>query len=160
MKNAFISLVLSAIVFAPSLAAAKIVIPAVSQVSAVKPAKPVVVVKKAVIIKKTAAVPVKPVAKVAPKPVVKVAVVSVEPEEDSLDEEGDISEANDEEVVAKVAAPKPNAACMSAILRANTFCSKIAKGCSSQNKTEKCLAANEECEAHQEVALDLCPKAN
>ncbi len=53
-----------------------------------------------------------------------------------------------------------NNTCMKAITSANVFCAKIAKGCPSWSTTEKCVAANQQCEGKQQEALALCPPAS
>lgn len=59
--------------------------------------------------------------------------------------------------VSAAAVSVPVMTCMQAVKKANTFCAKIAKGCSSTSVTPKCVAANNECEEKQNAALALCP---
>lgn len=149
MKKVIISLLMAAFLVAPL---APVFVEAKVVASAVKP-----VMK----IKNTKA---KPVVKKSPaKATVKSNKITVKKEASpvvitaaSADEIGNVSVSS----VSSSATTNPTASCMGAIKNANKFCKKIARGCSSQNKTEKCVAANEQCEAQQQEALALCPATN
>ncbi|MBI5729028.1 MAG: hypothetical protein HY983_02180 [Candidatus Magasanikbacteria bacterium] len=139
MKKTIISVIMAALLLAPLVTAfveAKAPAPIVKQVVKTKNTKAKPVSKRLVI---------KPKTKKEAAPVVITAA-------EATDSDGAAAAS-----VSSGAATNPTATCLRAIKKANTFCGKIARGCSSQSKTEKCVAANEQCEAEQQEALALCP---
>lgn len=149
MKKIIISFLMAAFLtapLAPVFVEAKVIAPVAKQVVKVKNTKTKIVIKKspAKVVKKS----VKTTLKKEVSPVVITAASSPETEEAAVAS------------VSSSAATNPTATCMRAINQANKFCKKIARGCSSQSKTEKCVAANEQCEVNQQEALALCPAAN
>ena len=137
-------------VFAEAKIAAVPAAKAVKQAVKTKSAKAKPVVKKTLVKSAGKKTSVKTTVKPAVK---KVAPVVIAVARDVETEEDAVSSVSNSAVV------KPAASCMRAISQANKFCAKIARGCSSQSKTVKCVAANERCEVEQQEALALCPLA-